>query len=367
MKKPFTKLILLVAMLLLTHLTFAQASLIKGQVVDKEGNPLPGVSVFKIGTSSGTLTSIDGKFAIANLNEKDSLRFTYVGHNTQIIKVGNQTIINVVLLESSSALEEVQVVAFQTQKKNSVIGSINTINPTDLKIAPTNMTNALAGKIAGVISYQRSGEPGQDNAEFFIRGVTSFGYANSPLILIDGLEVTTTDLARMEPDNIASFSIMKDATATALYGARGANGVILVTTKSGKKGKANISVRIENSISSPTKTNEFLSGVEYMELYNKAKRTREPEALLYYSKDKIEGTRRGLNPQFYPDVNWYSELFHNSVQNQKANMSVSGGGEVAQNYLSVSYTDENGLLKVDKMNNFNNNIDIKRFNLRANS
>ncbi|MEA4852516.1 MAG: TonB-dependent receptor, partial [Paludibacter sp.] len=270
------------------------------------------------------------------------------------------------LLESASALEEVQVVAFQTQKKNSVIGSINTVNPTELKIAPTNLTNALAGKIAGVISYQRSGEPGQDNAEFFIRGVTSFGYANSPLILIDGLEVTTTDLARMEPDNIASFSIMKDATATALYGARGANGVILVTTKTGKKGKANISVRIENSITSPTITNQFLNGVDYMELYNKALRTRDPEALLYYSKDKIEGTRNGLNPQIYPNVDWYSELFKSTVQNQKANMSVSGGGEVAQYYLSVSYTDEKGLLNVDKMNNFNNNIDIKRYNLRAN-
>ncbi|MDD3488549.1 MAG: TonB-dependent receptor [Paludibacter sp.] len=366
MKKTLTKLFFLFAMLLLSQLTSAQASLVKGQVVDKEGNPLPGVSVLQLGSTNGTITSIDGKYAISNLNENDSLRFSYVGFNNQVIKVGRQTIINVVLLESASALEEVQVVAFQTQKKNSVIGSINTVNPTELKIAPTNLTNALAGKIAGVISYQRSGEPGQDNAEFFIRGVTSFGYANSPLILIDGLEVTTTDLARMEPDNIASFSIMKDATATALYGARGANGVILVTTKTGKKGKANISVRIENSITSPTMTNDFLGGVEYMELYNKALRTRDPEALLYYSKDKIEGTRNGLNPQIYPNVDWYSELFRSTVQNQKANMSVSGGGEVAQYYLSVSYTDEKGLLKVDKMNNFNNNIDIKRYNLRAN-
>jgi TonB-linked SusC/RagA family outer membrane protein len=366
MKKTLTKLFFLFAMLLLSQLTSAQASLVKGQVVDKEGNPLPGVSVLQLGSTNGTITSIDGKYAISNLNENDSLRFSYVGFNNQVIKVGRQTIINVVLLESASALEEVQVVAFQTQKKNSVIGSINTVNPTELKIAPTNLTNALAGKIAGVISYQRSGEPGQDNAEFFIRGVTSFGYANSPLILIDGLEVTTTDLARMEPDNIASFSIMKDATATALYGARGANGVILVTTKTGKKGKANISVRIENSITSPTMTNDFLGGVEYMELYNKALRTRDPEALLYYSKDKIEGTRNGLNPQIYPNVDWYSELFRSTVQNQKANMSVSGGGEVAQYYLSVSYTDEKELLKVDKMNNFNNNIDIKRYNLRAN-
>lgn len=366
MKKTHLKIIFIFSLLLLTLQSFAQSVLVKGQVVDKEGNPLPGVSVLKIGSSTGTITSIDGKFAISNLSEKDSLRFSYIGFNNQTVHVGNQTTINIVLLETAAALEEVQVVAFQTQKKNSVIGSINAVNPTELKIAPTNLTNALAGKIAGVISYQRSGEPGQDNAEFFIRGVTSFGYANSPLILIDGLEVTTTDLARMEPDNIASFSIMKDATATALYGARGANGVILVTTKSGKKGKANISVRVENSVASPTMTNKFLGGVDYMELYNKALRTREPEALLYYSKDKIEGTRNSLNPMIYPNIDWYNELFRNSVQNQKANMSVSGGGEVAQYYLSVSYTDEKGLLNVDKMNNFNNNINIKRYNLRAN-
>jgi TonB-linked SusC/RagA family outer membrane protein len=366
MKNKLKWLLLTSALLLFLPDILAQGALIKGQVVDKEGNPLPGVSVVVLGTNNGTITSIDGKYALSNINANDSIRFTYIGFSTQTYKVANQSEISVVLLETASALEEVQVVAFQTQKKNSVIGSINTVNPTELKIAPTNLTNALAGKIAGIISYQRSGEPGQDNAEFFIRGVTSFGYANSPLILIDGLEVTTTDLARMEPDNIASFSIMKDATATALYGARGANGVILVTTKSGKKGKANISVRIENSIASPTMTNEFLGGVDYMELYNKALRTRDPEALLYYSKDKIEGTRNGLNPLIYPNINWYQELFRSSVQNQKANMSVSGGGEVAQYYLSVSYTDEKGLMLVDKMNNFNNNINIKRYNLRAN-
>jgi TonB-linked SusC/RagA family outer membrane protein len=366
MKKTLKWLLLTTAILLFAPHISAQGTLLRGQVVDKEGNPLPGVTVFVLGTSNGTITSIEGKYAMSNVNASDSVRFSYIGFADQTIRVGNQSEISIVMLESAAALEEVQVVAFQTQKKNSVIGSINTVNPTDLKIAPTNLTNALAGKIAGVISYQRSGEPGQDNAEFFIRGVTSFGYANSPLILIDGLEVTTTDLARMEPDNIASFSIMKDATATALYGARGANGVILVTTKTGKKGKASINVRIENAITSPTMTNQFLGGVEYMELYNKALRTREPEALLYYSKDKIEGTRNGLNAQIYPNVDWYSELFRSTVHNQKANMSVSGGGEVSQYYLSVSYTNENGLLNVDKMNNFNNNINIKRYNLRAN-
>jgi len=366
MKKTLTHSILLLFILLLSQLTFAQSIGVTGVVIDSDGNPLPGVSVLKLGSTNGSITSNEGKYFLNNLREKDTLRFTYVGYMNEKRVVGKQTILNVVLKESSSSLGEVQVVAFQTQKKNSVIGSINTINPGELKIAPSNLTNALAGKIAGLISYQRSGEPGKDNSEFFIRGVTSFGYKNSPLILIDGLEVSTDDLARTEPDNIASFSIMKDATATALYGARGANGVILITTKVGKKGKATISARFDNSISAPTMTTQFLGGVDYMELYNNSLRTRDPNALLYYSKDKIEGTRAGLNPQLYPNVDWYKSLFRNSVQNQKANLNVSGGGEVAQYFLSVSFNDEKGLLNVNKLNNFNNNIDIQRYAMRAN-
>jgi len=367
MRKHLFDYVLLAFLILLSQQIHAQSVLVTGKVVDTEGNPLPGVSIRNIGkTTNATSTSIDGKFALSNLNSKDSILFTYVGYENQTRLIGDQTVINIILKETSKELAEFQVVAFQKQKKESVIGSINTINPKELKIAPTNLTNALAGKMAGIISYQRSGEPGKDNSEFFIRGVTSFGYKNSPLILIDALEVSSDDLARIEPDNIASFSIMKDATATALYGARGANGVILVTTKVGSKGKATISARIDNCISSPTQVNKFLGGVDYMELYNTALRTRDPEALLYYSKERIEGTRNGLNSQIYPNVDWYSELFRNSVQNQKANMSISGGGEVAQYYFSVSYNDEKGLLKVDNLNNFNNNIEIKRYNLRAN-
>ncbi len=344
----------------------AQSVIVSGTVVDKEGIPLPGVTVLEDGTSNGTVTSIDGKYAISDVSKGDTLRFSFIGFETQYRVIGDSEVINVVLAESSEMMDEVQVVAFQTQKKESVIASINTINPEELKIAPTNLTAAFAGKLAGVISYQRSGEPGADNAEFFIRGVTTFGYKNDPLILIDGLEVSSNDLARIEPDNIASFSIMKDATATALYGARGANGVILVTTKVGRKGKAKISVRVENSISEPTRTNEFLGGVEYMELYNQSLRTRDPNALLYYSKEKIEGTRNNLDPYIYPNVDWYSELFRSMVFNKSANMNISGGGEIAQYYLAVSYDNEKGLLKVDNLNNFNNNIDINRYNLRAN-
>jgi TonB-linked SusC/RagA family outer membrane protein len=344
----------------------AQTTLLKGTVVDNEGTPLPGVSVFLKNVNNGGATSIDGKYVLSGVTPKDTVVFSYVGFDTQSFVIGTKQIIDVVMLENSNELEEVTVVAFQRQKKESVIASISTMSPKDLKVPQSNMTTALAGRIAGLISYQRSGEPGQDNAEFFIRGVTTFGYGNSPLILIDGLESTTEDLARMEPDNVESFSLMKDATATALYGARGANGVVLVTTKTGKKGKMSVSARVETSISTPTRMSEFMDGVSYMEMYNTAIRMRHPEYPLYYSKDKIEGTRQGLNPEIYPNVDWYGELFNRQVQNMHANISASGGGDVARYYLSISYTDENGLLKVDPLNNFNNNIDISRFNVRAN-
>src|SRR5699024_10544275 len=166
---------------------------------------------------------------------------------TREIPVRGKSEITVVLKESPSELGEVVVVAFGTQKKTDMVGSVTTIKPSDLRIPSSNLTNALAGQAAGIIAYQRSGEPGEDNADFFIRGVTSFGTGKvDPLILIDGMELGTTELARLRPDDIESFSIMKDATATSLYGARGANGVIFVTTKQGLEGKAQISLRAES-------------------------------------------------------------------------------------------------------------------------
>ena len=352
--------------ILFSNIIYAQSILVTGKVVDKQGQPLPGVTIQIEGTSSGTSTTFEGNYALKANDKNDVLNFSYIGFVSQNITISDQSIVNIIMQENLESLEEVQVVAFQKQKKNSVIGSINTINPSELKIPSSNLTNSLAGRMAGMISYQTSGEPGADNAQFFIRGVTSFGYANNPLILIDGLEVSTDDLARMEPDNIASFSIMKDATATALYGARGANGVILVTTKEGKKGKARVSFRYENSFSAPTQTNEFLGGVEYMNMYNQATRSRDPSAPLLYSINKIFGTTNSQDPNIYPNVNWYDELFKDYTLNRKANLNVNGGGDIAQYYLSISHNNDTGLLKVDPLNNFNNNIDINRSNLRAN-
>ena len=344
----------------------AQGHLISGTIVDSNGGPLPGVTVLEKDSSNGVVSDLDGNYLLTTSSPNVELVFSYLGFDTKTIYIQGKRFMDVILEENVESLEEVQVVAFQKQKKNSVIGSINTIKPSELKQPTSNLTASFAGRLAGVISYQRSGEPGADNAEFFVRGITSFGTSNSPLILIDGLEVSDDDLAKIEPDNIASFSIMKDATATSLYGARGANGVILVTTKEGVKGKAKVSFRYEVAHSSPSQISDFLDGVEYMELYNRALRLRNPSAPLAFSKNKIESTLRKLNPEIYPDVDWYNELFKDFTLNRKFNLNVNGGGDIAQYYLSASHNNDTGLLKVDPLNNFNNNIDINRSNLRAN-
>ncbi|MFV0268245.1 MAG: SusC/RagA family TonB-linked outer membrane protein, partial [Draconibacterium sp.] len=289
------------------------------------------------------------------------------GMESQIVDVQNQTVIDVKMQSKSEELEDVTVVAFGKQKKESVIGAITTVKPAELKTPSSNMTTALAGNMAGIIAYQRSGEPGNDNADFFVRGITTFGSNINPLILIDNIELTATDLARLQPDDIASFSIMKDATATALYGARGANGVILVTTKRGTEGPAKVFVRLENSFSTPTDNIELADPVTYMKLHNEAVLTRNPLGDLPYSQDKIENTLRpGANPYIYPANDWHKMLFKNFSTGQRGNLSVSGGENIARYYVSTAFAKDNGILKVDKRNSFNNNIDFRNYNLRAN-
>ncbi len=338
---------------------------VRGVVVDESANPLPGVTILIEGSTRGVTTDIDGSYYI-DVRPTDRLIFSFIGLETQTIDVAGRTVINVVLKEQAELLEEVQVVAFGKQKKESVISSISTVRPAELKVPSSNLTTALAGRMAGVISYQRSGEPGRDDADFFIRGVTSFGYSARPLILLDGLEVSSSDLARMQPDDIASFSIMKDATATSLYGARGANGVILVTTKEGREGKAKTSFRYETSISSPTDKVELADPITYMRLGNEAIKTRDPLGAIRYSREKIDKTEQGLHPLKYPATDWYSLLFNDYALNHRFNFNVSGGGKIARYYLAATYNRDNGNLKVDKMNNFNNNIQLNRFLLRSN-
>lgn len=339
---------------------------ISGIVKDSKGLALPGVSVVVKGTTIGTITDSNGKFILSLPDEAKTLVFSFIGMESQTIELTDKTIFNVIMKEVIAALDEVQVVAFGKQKKESVIASITTVKPGDLKIPSSNLTTALAGRISGLISYQRSGEPGQDNADFFIRGVTSFGYTASPLILIDGLEMTSQDLSRLQPDDIASFSIMKDASATSLYGARGANGVIMVTTKEGAEGKAQISVRFEKSVSAPTRDVELSDPVTYMKLGNEAVLTRDPLGILPYSQEKIESTAAGIHPLLYPATNWHDMLFKDNTTNQRLNFNISGGGKIARYYVAGTYNQDNGVLKVDERNNFNSNINSKKYLLRSN-
>jgi TonB-linked SusC/RagA family outer membrane protein len=338
---------------------------VKGTVRDSTG-VIPGVSVAIKGTRIGTTTDQNGKYILDVTEPNAVLVFSMVGFETQEIAVNGKETIDVTMVSADKGLDEVVVVAFGKQKKTDMVGSVTSIKPADLKVPSSNLTTALAGKAAGVIAYQRSGEPGADNAEFFIRGVTSFGYKRDPLILIDGIEVTTTDMARLQADDIASFSIMKDATATSLYGSRAANGVILISTKEGMVGKAAIDVRIENSVSAPTSEVELADPITYMRLNNEAILTRDPLGVLPYSDEKIDNTISGINPIMYPSTDWKKALFNTHTMNQRANLNVRGGGSVANYFIAGSFNQDNGVLKVDKRNNFNSNIDLKSYTLRSN-
>ncbi|MGV8135688.1 MAG: SusC/RagA family TonB-linked outer membrane protein [Mangrovibacterium sp.] len=352
-------------MILAQEVSTKQEKLVKGVITDDSGHPLPGATVTIEGTTRGVITDMDGSYSI-QVHSGEKLLVSFIGYDNEIIPITAQREINIVLKEKTEELESVTVVAFGKQKKESVLAAITTVDAKDLKVPSSNLTTALAGRMSGLISYQRSGEPGEDDASFFVRGVTSFTYARGPLILIDGIEMSSTDLARIQPDDIASFSIMKDATATALYGARGANGVIMVTTKEGKEGKAQISFRYETSFSAPTKKVELADPITYMKLNNEAVLTRNSFVSIPYSLEKIENTEKGTNPYAYPATDWYDVLFKNFTINHRANFNVSGGGKVARYYIAGTYNQDRGILNVDKLNNFNNNIDLRKYLLRSN-
>jgi TonB-linked SusC/RagA family outer membrane protein len=345
----------------------AQKTTVKGIILDEKSNPIVGANVLeRDNPKNGTISDFDGNF-ILTTNINSFLEFSYIGFKSQTIKIINGKDLKIILQDDYQNLDEVTIVAYGKQKKSSVIAAVTSINPEELRMPTSNLTTSLAGRVAGVISYQRSGEPGRDNAEFFIRGVSTFGYARSPLILIDGIETTSTDLARLQPDDIASFSIMKDATATSLYGARGANGVILVTTKVGIEGVLKVNVRYEKSYSAPTKSLQIADPITYMRLHNEALTTRNALGGRIYSLEKIlisEDPNR--NKMAYPTVNWFDELIEDYTLNSRFNFNLSGGGKIARYYLASTINTDNGNLKIDPRNNFNTNIKFNRISLRSN-
>lgn len=327
---------------------------------------MPGVSV-TVKSGGGTVTDINGDYSVKLPNGSGVLIFSFLGYVKQEVLVKDRHTIDVTLLEDKNDLNEVVVIAYGTQKKESLVSSITTISPKEIKGPTSNLTTMLAGRISGLISYQRSGEPGADNASFFIRGITSFGSGKiDPLILIDGMESTNNELARLQPDDISGFSVLKDAAASSLYGARGANGVILVTTKSGKNENTRFNVRFENSTSSNTQNFRLADNITYMELANEAALTRNALAALPYSQNKIDHTKAGDNPLLYPNNDWIGSLIKTRTNNQRLNINLSGGGAKAQYYVAGTANQDNGVLKTQPGSNFNSNVNLKSYQIRSN-
>ncbi|RYY62761.1 MAG: TonB-dependent receptor [Chitinophagaceae bacterium] len=333
-----------------------------------------GVSVVIKGTKQGTSTDRSGAFTLDVSAGQAMLEFSSIGYQpvTRMVRKGEYA--SILLSTNVDTSGAVVITAYgRRERKEAVVGSVTSIQPGELKIPASNLTNALAGKVAGVISFQRGGQPGLDNSQFFIRGVTTLGYSNSPLILVDNIELPASDLARLQVDDIASFSILKDASAAALYGARGANGVILVTTKEGKAGKATVEIRGETAISTPTKSIRLADPITYMKTYNEALTTRNPLATPFYSPNKIIGTQKtldgagGLSKYVYPAVDWMDEIFKERTSTRRANFSVSGGNALAKYYVAGSYSRDNGILQVSPVNNFNSAMKFENYQLRANT
>ncbi|WP_245729189.1 SusC/RagA family TonB-linked outer membrane protein [Niabella drilacis] len=340
---------------------------VTGKVTDANGDPLVGVSVIEKGTTNGTSTSADGSFSLSVKDGGATLILSNVGYQDVEIAVDAIKNVAIVMQALDNKLENVAIVAYGTQKKSSLVSSVTVVDPKELKGPTSNLTTMLAGKIPGIISYQRSGAPGEDNAQFFIRGVGTFGAGKiDPLILIDGVETDATGLARLQPDDISGFSVLKDATASALYGARGANGVILIATKTGQAGKFKFNVRVENSLSSNTRNFKLADNITYMNLANEAVYTRNPLGILPYAQTKIDMTAAGANPLLYPNNNWMKELINDYTDNQRYNVNVSGGTEKARYYLSATYNIDNGVFKVDRLSNFNSNAKMRSYSVLSN-
>jgi TonB-linked SusC/RagA family outer membrane protein len=340
------------------------AAAVSGTVTDAQtGETLPGVNILVKGTTTGTITDSTGHYSLNVPSLQDTLVFSYIGYKQRTVPISGRTKINVSLKPSVLSGEQMVVVGYGKEKKLSVIGAVKSIKPKELQAPTSQLSNTFVGKIAGIIGVQRSGEPGHNDTQFWIRGVSTFGANKNPLIIIDGVEATQADLNALPPQAIEGFSVLEDASSTALYGARGANGVIVVTTKTGEKGKMKVNGRLQTSISQPTKIPEFADGVTFMQNYRQAVLTRaiDPsQAQLRYSKEKIKYTKQGLNPYVFPDVNWHDLIFKKRAINQNLDLNVSGGGNRLRYFLNASIRHDQGLYRKFK----NKALDIGENNFR---
>ncbi len=368
MKKNYF--LLLILFLFLPAVLVAQQK-VTGKVTDKLGEPIVGANVVIKGTFNGTTTDVDGTYQVSIPQDTATLVFQFIGMKKVEKKVRRGQVINVILLSDAQNIEEVVVTAFGTkQKKVSMVGSVQTIRPAELSVPAANLSAGFAGRLAGVVAVQRSGEPGADGADFWIRGIASVN-ASNPLIVLDGVEISAGDLNAIDPEIIEGFSVLKDATATALYGSKGANGVVIVSTKTGRDlDKPIINFSLEGYMNTPTSIPDFVDGATYMEMFNEAI-TNLSTGDAPYSRDRIAGTRNHSNPYAYPDVNWYDELFHKQSFNQKANFNIRGGGKKLDYFMSVTADHQTGMLKnrSSEFTSYNNELEVFRYafqnNIRA--
>ncbi|TKC03997.1 TonB-dependent receptor [Pedobacter frigoris] len=343
---------------------------IRGRVVDAQGKGIPGVTIRIKGETGGGTTNNNGDFSIAVTSSNAVLVFSYTGFITREIPVNGQTVLNVTLQEAVDELSEVLVVGYGTQKKITVTGSISSVNMADMRTPVASLSNALAGKVAGIISMQSSGEPGYDNSQFTIRGLGTFTGNSSPLIIVDGVQRDDVNSAfggsfnNIDPEDVSSISLLKDASSTAMYGAKGANGVLIITTKRGVAGKPKISLKAETGSTGFTEKPDMLTGIQYMQLLNEARTNM--GLLPNFSEELIQKTASGLDPYMYPNVNWIDEIYKDQSTITNANLNINGGTETVRYYISSSFYNQTGPYKVEKLNGYNPNLNFKRYDFRSN-
>lgn len=341
--------------------------IVTGTVIDAvDGTPIIGANILVKGTNTGVITDVDGHYSVKVSGRDDILVVTYIGYKKREVPVEDLGIIDIKMTSDNEMLDEVVVVGSGTQKKVSVTGSISTVKGSSLKVPNSSLTSSLAGRLAGVMVNTTSGEPGSSSS-FYIRGISTFGGRTEPLIMLDDVEISVGDLNNIPPETIESFSILKDASATAIYGARGANGVMLITTKNGmENSKTKINISLENSINTPMNFPEFVDGATWMEMYNEAQIARNPNAVKKYSDDVIQATRDKVNPYMYPDVDWGDLIFKDMAVNQRANINISGGGSRVTYFMGLNVNHDTGLIDSPKIYSWNNNIDRLMYNFQSN-
>lgn len=334
---------------------------VTGKVTDIKGEPMAGVTVIvKNRFGFGASTDEHGFYKIST-EEHSVLVFSFIGYEPIEIPVEKRSVIDVQLKERDEAIEEVTVVAAGVQRKASVVGAISNVKMEELNIPSANLSNMLAGNVPGIIAIQRSGEPGQNRSEFWIRGISTFGANAGALVLVDGIE---REFDEVNPEDIESFSVLKDASATAIYGQRGANGVVLITTKKGAAGKVKIDFKAEYGVKTPTRMPKYLNGKEYASLANEARQSRYMDPL--YDESDIEIIDYNLDPDLFPNVDWHDTMLENTSSTVRSTLSLSGGGENARYFISGGYLNEGGLYKSNNLRKYDTNANYRRYNYRMN-